>query len=96
MIKIFFEKTAKLIDSATNGAHSRTNCTGYTKNCQEREVVQEEWVQGSTVFGAEDAMRRLRSQGTQFGQRSAATLAPEGVSHKDEVNKKKPRAGRGF
>jgi len=31
MTKIFFEKTAKLIGSATNGAHSHTNCTSYKK-----------------------------------------------------------------
>ena len=59
-------------------------------------MVREEWYREVPVYGAEDAMHRLRSQGAQFGQRSAATLAPKGVSHKDEANKKKPRAGRGF
>ncbi len=52
-------------------------------------MVQEEWYREVP----------LRSQGKQFGQRSAATLALElkGVSleHESNQSKKKPRAGRG-
>ena len=58
-------------------------------------MVQEEWYREVPYTEPRTQCTGYEARGRNLDSRTQRHWAPEGVSHKDEANKKKPRAGRG-